>query len=174
MCVLVKLQIHVLPESLIWNRWRINAKEGLDQNVQQGGGCDLSNRHNHITSLKRCARRLFSIAGRSLEDYHEIRELLNANADRLLSNNQSTLNVGESGRNSSDQHVKDPTRVKTKGCRTSVVVRGKKKKIRKCGSCRQDGHNIRSCPVEALKRNFTQTSEESESEGVPYSEDDGV
>ncbi|KAK7282461.1 hypothetical protein RIF29_11262 [Crotalaria pallida] len=61
----------------------------------------------------------------------------------------------------------------TKGCGTSAVVRGKKKKIRKCGSCRQDGHNIRSCPVEALKWNFTQTSEESESEGVPYSEDDG-
>ncbi|KAK7281288.1 hypothetical protein RIF29_09125 [Crotalaria pallida] len=153
---------------------RINAKEGLDQNVQQGGGCDLSNRLNRITSLKRCARRLFSIVGRSLEDYHEIRELLNANAGRLLSNNQSTVNVGESGRNCSDQHVKDPTRVRTKGCGTSVVVQGKKKKIRKCGSCRQDGHNIRSRPVEALKRNFTQTSEESEFEGVPYSEDDGV
>ncbi|KAK7281286.1 hypothetical protein RIF29_09121 [Crotalaria pallida] len=174
MCVLVNLQIHVLPESLIWNRWRINAKEGLDQNVQQGSGCDLSNWLNRITSLKRCARCLFNIVGRSLEDYHEIRELLNANADRSLSNNQSTVNVGESGQNCSDQHVKDPTRVRTKGCGTFAVIRGKKKNIRKCGSCRQDGHNIRSRLVEALKRNFTQTTEESESEGVPSSEDDGV
>ncbi|KAK7251410.1 hypothetical protein RIF29_34579 [Crotalaria pallida] len=163
-CVLMKLQIHVLPGSLIWNRWRINAKEGLDQNVQQGGGCDLRNRLNRITSLKRCARRLFSIVGCSLEDYHEIRELLNVNADILLSNNQSTVNVGESERNCSDQHVKDPTRVRTKGCGTYAVVRGRKKKIQKCGSCRQDGHNIRCCPVEALKRNFTHTYEDSESE----------
>ncbi|KAK7281287.1 hypothetical protein RIF29_09123 [Crotalaria pallida] len=157
-----------------WEYVLDKCKEGLDQNVQQGGGCDLSNWLNRITSLKRCARRLFNIVGRSLEDYHEIRELLNANADRLLSNNQSTVNDGESGQNCSDQHVKDPTRVRTKGCGTFAVVRGKKKKIQKCGSCRQDGHNIRSRLVEALKRNFTQTSEESESEGLPYSEDDGV
>ncbi|KAK7274419.1 hypothetical protein RIF29_15506 [Crotalaria pallida] len=145
-CVLVKLQIHVLPESLIWNRWRINAKEGLDQNVQQGGGCDQSNRLNRITSLKRCARRLFSIAGRSLEDYHEIRELLNANADILLSNNQSTVNVGESGRNCSDQHVKDPTRVRTKGCGTYAVILN----LRACRTLKMmvfdgDDHSLCSC-----------------------------
>ncbi|KAK7245818.1 hypothetical protein RIF29_40670 [Crotalaria pallida] len=144
------LNIHDLPDSMVCNRWKKNAKEWLEGSNcnDDGNAIDLSNRMNRLGALARCCRRLCSVGCRSLEDFNNVREVVIGLTEKLLATNHSSLmhEMGD-GRNAFP-NVQDPSRVRTKGrppMRNSVRSKTGRK-MHKCSGCRKVGHNIKRCP----------------------------
>ncbi|KAJ1394327.1 Zinc finger, PMZ-type [Sesbania bispinosa] len=120
-CLLNYLEIRELPDSLIVRRWTKNAKHPFDGNGVVGAGrSDLSKQY--------------------------VKELLNKLRESAQQTNMEQANHSDDD----DVSVRDPARVRTKGCgnRNNAGCSGRgNRRTTCCSICQAPGHNKKKCPL---------------------------
>ncbi|XVF26332.1 hypothetical protein REPUB_Repub14bG0007100 [Reevesia pubescens] len=137
--VMILEQFNRIPSQLIMNRWTQNAKADalaiVDQNVESKYTTKL-----RYASLNSSCSRLYYVASKFAETYNKARSEIASLTRRF----EEMCKVDLEGILAFTEHVDDPTRVKTKG--KHVPKDQIKKKSRRCGHCRMEGHTKNKCP----------------------------
>ncbi|EOX98245.1 Uncharacterized protein TCM_007052 [Theobroma cacao] len=128
-----------IPLNLIMKRWTKNAKDDapavVDDNVDPKYQTIL-----RYASLSSHCNRLCHVASQFVETFNKARSEIASLTRRY----EEMCKVNTDGISNLTEHVRDPTRVKVKG-KVGAKSEGKKKP-RKCGNCRMEGHTRNKCP----------------------------
>ena len=125
----------------------MKAKEGITMTNVYGSELGDSCYRSRVISMNDSWRELTNIACRYLEDYNEVMEWISKRKAELWAKQEAQFRASEAGMEPRNYNVKDPRRVRTKGCgAASSSKRGKVKRVVRCSYCRVEGHNCRNCP----------------------------
>ncbi|KAK6253555.1 hypothetical protein QUC31_015275 [Theobroma cacao] len=137
--VMILEQLNRIPLNLIMKRWTKNAKDDapavVDDNVDPKYQTIL-----RYASLSSHCNRLCHVASQFAETFNKARSEIASLTRRY----EEMCKVNTDGISNLTEHVRDPTRVKVKG-KVGAKSEGRKKP-RKCGNCRMEGHTRNKCP----------------------------
>lgn len=159
--VMMKLNIVNLPECLVLNRWRKNAKDAVF--TSNDGSCnswDPSMVGQYLRLVERFKRMAKAVLknGRP-EHIRSIHEYIESNT-KVFEAVESQTGVEDINPSIPDI-LKNPMRVRTKGCGgASSSGGGKGRKKHACTICREEGHNRKSCPLQRQKTLLSQSEVE--------------
>ncbi|TKY53899.1 FAR1-RELATED SEQUENCE 5 [Spatholobus suberectus] len=170
--VLVYLNISKLPKCLVLKRWTKSAKEDvrIDTNSSHFWGSEKDARY---LSLMEHFKDVSVLAAESFDEYDDQRQKAINERNHLMAKKSAEIE-GNATRKSQivSLSVSNPAIVRTKGGRShnnTTSSGGRHSKLmKKCSSCKQPGHNRRSCPtvanhgvtVETTTRNWFPTEDD--------------
>ncbi|KAJ1378118.1 Zinc finger, PMZ-type, partial [Sesbania bispinosa] len=139
------LEIKVLPESLVMQRWTKNAKQCIEDSVENSSAVGRSK----VISLLSDCYEVCRLSGKCVQKLdlskQTIWELFQRLRDLNMQNNTDGGNDNDDGE---EVHVRDPVRARTKGCGPRTTLAGGKGNRRTtcCSICQEPGHNKKTCP----------------------------
>ncbi|KAL4373823.1 uncharacterized protein DS421_5g149300 [Arachis hypogaea] len=145
--VLVRLNMVVIPGSLILGRWTKKAKQPpINNHVFSGEIPDAAYMSMHAAMLDDC-RELVKLSCSNFEDYFEVKTKIANERDALREKIQKRLATTAEGEGD-DASIHDPPRARYKGCgRHVVTTRGRYRRVQCCRKCGKAGHNARRCAI---------------------------
>ena len=173
--IMVFLDFDKLPESLILKRWTMKAKEGIVFDNGQQSTFEDNFYISRVVSMSDSWEDLTHIACRYLDDFNDVMDWVANKKAELLAKQEKGTPESQGAADLYRGIIKDPRRVRTKGCgRTSISASGKTKRVLRCSLCRGEGHNCRKCPERArdMENLIPQTDEENESDDSAKWQDD--
>ncbi|XP_015962294.1 protein FAR1-RELATED SEQUENCE 5-like [Arachis duranensis] len=143
--VLVRLNMVVIPGSLILGRWTKKAKQPpINNHVFSGEIPDAAYMSMHAAMLDDC-RELVKLSCSNFEDYFEVKTKIANERDALREKIRKRLATTAEG-GGDDASIHDPPRARHKGCgRHVVTTRGRYRRVQRCRKCGKAGHNARRC-----------------------------
>ncbi|RYR62196.1 hypothetical protein Ahy_A04g019597 [Arachis hypogaea] len=143
--VLVRLNMVVIPGSLILGRWTKKAKQPpINNHVFSGEIPDAAYMSMHAAMLDDC-RELVKLSCSNFEDYFEVKTKIANERDALREKIRKRLVTTAEGEGD-DASIHDPPRARHKGCgRHVVTTRGRYWRVQRCRKCGKAGHNTRRC-----------------------------
>ncbi|XP_058775470.1 protein FAR1-RELATED SEQUENCE 5-like [Vicia villosa] len=156
-CVLVYLDIVVIPKCLVMSRWTKKAKDSVYSNENKSSTRDPTLISQYVGIVEHCKKMAHASVFCGKPEY--VRNTI----DLVLSQTQmlEALNTSPNIPHAKAQtpietllegSLRNPSKVRTKGCgASSSMARGKEKEIlrkaHKCGVFKREGHNRKSCPL---------------------------
>ncbi|XP_057734540.1 uncharacterized protein LOC130949976 [Arachis stenosperma] len=151
--VLVYLNMTAIPKGLILDQWTKKAKQPRApcDGTHVGEIPDAAYMSMHAAMLNDC-RELVSLSCRFFEDYVDVKTRLAKERQSLRDKHRQRLGVAEEA---SRVSVRDPMRVRYKGCGRRVVTSQKKFcRVQRCRLCGKGGHNSRKCQQSSTGENI--------------------
>ncbi|KAJ1432606.1 MULE transposase domain [Sesbania bispinosa] len=168
--VMVHLDTDEIPSCLVLDRWTMAVKERLYEL------CDQCNSIWDFVFMARCgclddlSRKVNRLAIRSIIKINAQRELLTDQLQKLETTDEEKREVNETSNEPSHVPLRDPVRVRTKGCAASSTMNGSQRRRRqKCGLCGGVGHNKKTC---LLKSNHEHVMMSQEGSNQHYDDPD--
>ncbi|XP_057443986.1 protein FAR1-RELATED SEQUENCE 5-like [Lotus japonicus] len=143
--LLVHLDIDVIPESLILQRWCKSAKDCMKDNSESSYKFWESTILARLGSLVMRSREMFNLGCESMEDYLDTVDVMAKHVMKLKAKKEAALGTGVENLDEDVDNVKNPPVIMSKGCGGTSNVNGSKGK-RKCTVCKVEGHNKTTCP----------------------------
>ncbi|KAL4286674.1 hypothetical protein AHAS_Ahas19G0109800 [Arachis hypogaea] len=143
--VLVRLNIVVIPDSLILGHWTKKAKQPpINNHVFSGEIPDAAYMSMH-TAMLDDYRELVKLSCSYFDDYFEVKTKIANEQEALREKIQKRLATTAEG-GGDDASIHGPPRARHKGCgRHVVTTRGRYRRVQRCRKCDKAGHNARRC-----------------------------
>jgi hypothetical protein len=150
--VLVHLNIVVLPECLVMERWTKRAKDGINaQNANSSSHRDPAFVTTYVMFVERCKRMANAVLKCGDPEYiHKTMEMVEKHTETLESLSRGEVDELPVVGSVTEKSLGNPQRLKKRGgaaaASSSRNVSGNKKRSSpKCGICGCKGHNRQSC-----------------------------
>ncbi|KAL4356332.1 hypothetical protein AHAS_Ahas09G0076100 [Arachis hypogaea] len=139
--VLVRLNMVVIPDSLILGHWTKKAKQSLINNhIFSGEISNVAYMSMHAAMLDDC-RELVKLSCSYFEDYFKVKTKIANEREALREKIWKRLATTAKGKDD-DASIHDPPRARHKGCGYHVVTaRGRYWCVQRCRNCDKAGHN---------------------------------
>ncbi|XP_057431365.1 uncharacterized protein LOC130724200 [Lotus japonicus] len=155
--LLVHLDIDVIPECLVLQRWCKAAKDCMKGNSDSTYKFWESTVLARLGSLVLRSREMFNLGCESMDDYLDTIEVMENHVTKLKAKKLAVS--GSSAVNEETpievfDNVKNPEVVRTKGCGGTSTGNGNKSK-RRCTVCKKEGHNKTTCKRQKTSTGFS-------------------